>query len=92
MMPAHRTAYFGRWSLAVLTIITTVVALVGLAPARRAVADTDCDRSRVVTAWQYGGSPVHAAEQALLGSDADVCAFLSTVWPQRQAVDLQRRG
>jgi hypothetical protein len=82
-------AVAGRMGVAVAAVASVVVGLAGVAPARpAAAASADCDRARVVTAWRYGGSQVHAAaEQALLGSDDDVCAFLSTGWKQRQQVD-----
>ncbi|MBM0275005.1 ALF repeat-containing protein [Micromonospora tarensis] len=42
----------------------------------------------VVKAWQLGGPVVReAAEHALLGTDADVEAFLSTGWDQRSRID-----
>ncbi|GGL15240.1 hypothetical protein GCM10012284_57360 [Mangrovihabitans endophyticus] len=48
----------------------------------------DCDRDAVVIAWRTGGSQVRAAaERALLGADADICAFLDTDWAQRGRVD-----
>ncbi|MGC5307452.1 polymorphic toxin-type HINT domain-containing protein [Micromonospora zamorensis] len=46
------------------------------------------DRGLVVQAWQSGGPVVReAAERALLGTDADVEAFLATDWQQRARVD-----
>jgi Pretoxin HINT domain/Short repeats of unknown function len=78
-------------TLRAMLALPLVVALIGVPrqeQARAEAASTGCDRYKVVTAWNYAGSQVGAAaEQALLGTDADVCAFLDTVWAQRGAVD-----
>jgi hypothetical protein len=78
-------------TLRVLLAMSLVVALVGVprqAYARTEPATTECDRTAVVLAWQNGGAQVRAAaEQALLGGDAGVCAFLATGWTQRAKVD-----
>jgi hypothetical protein len=53
-----------------------------------AAADTTCDRPAVLRAWQSGGAAVRsAAEAALVGSDAQLCQFLDTTWPQQLTVD-----
>jgi hypothetical protein len=77
-----------------IAIVTTLALLAGLGSVPKAAhADTtECDRSGVLMAWQTGGSQVRtAAEAALLGSDADVCAFLATGWQQRTTVDTRVR-
>ncbi|SCE72701.1 polymorphic toxin-type HINT domain-containing protein [Micromonospora chokoriensis] len=46
------------------------------------------ERGQVVTAWLTGGEQVRAAaEQALLGTDEQVRAFLAAEWQDRQTVD-----
>ncbi|MFG1870234.1 polymorphic toxin-type HINT domain-containing protein [Micromonospora arborensis] len=46
------------------------------------------DRDAVVQAWRMGGPLVReAAEAALVGSDADVEAFLSAGWVQKSKID-----
>nr|WP_246382593.1 polymorphic toxin-type HINT domain-containing protein [Micromonospora jinlongensis] len=53
-----------------------------------AAAEPVCDRTQVLLAFEHGGTTVRPeAEKALLGSGAQVCAFLQTVWPQRAPVD-----
>ncbi|MFY1668878.1 polymorphic toxin-type HINT domain-containing protein [Plantactinospora sp. WMMB334] len=81
----------GRPAVAALTVLAVLLALVGVprtAPAKADPPATGCDRDAVVMAWRTGGSQVRvAAEQALLGGDADICAFLDSGWSQRGRVD-----
>lgn len=45
-------------------------------------------RAQVLMAWQTGGVEVRAAaERALLGTDADLAAFVDTEWALRQSTD-----
>jgi hypothetical protein len=85
-----------RTGIALVAIMATAIASAGLSaraveghgPPLRAAAGEDCDRGPVALAWRTGGPQVKAAaEQALVGSDADVCAFIDTVWDQRSADD-----
>jgi hypothetical protein len=73
----------------ILALSVTVTQFVAPSPAHAAETDPGpTDRTRVVAAWQTGGPQVRvAAEQALLGSDADVHTFLSTKWAPLQAID-----
>lgn len=73
---------------------TAVVALfgvlAGVLQATPAQADdaAPIDRSYVVTAWNVGGPQVKAAaEAALVGSDDEVRAFVTTGWQQAQQLD-----
>jgi hypothetical protein len=81
----------GRVTLWVLTVVALVAASIGgptlpLQPA--AAAEPLCDRNQVLLAFEHGGTTVRPeAEQALLGSETQVCAFLETVWPHRAPVD-----
>ncbi|MEV6964220.1 polymorphic toxin-type HINT domain-containing protein [Hamadaea sp. NPDC051192] len=74
-----------------LTALTLIAGLLVVPPAAdrsAAAVSADCDRTPVMIAWQSGGSQVRAAaEQALLGGDADVCAFVDTTWAGRAKVD-----
>jgi hypothetical protein len=46
------------------------------------------DRSKVLALWRTGGSSIHAAaERALLGTDTDIQAFLTTGQAQPAATD-----
>jgi hypothetical protein len=78
-------------TLRAMLALPLVIALVGVPQQEQAQAEvgsTGCDRDTVVMAWNYGGSQVRAAaEKALLGTDADVCAFLDTGWARRGVVD-----
>jgi hypothetical protein len=73
-----------------------LVGLVGTPPSRpaasarpvAAVAETGCDRKAVRWAWQHGGPQLAAgAQAALVGGDADVCAFLATAWQPAERAD-----
>src|SRR5439155_21815639 len=78
-----------RTGVVVVTAIAVLLAVVGVRAsiAQTTASDGGCDRARVVAAWRFGGSQVRAAAQAaLVGSDADVCAFLTTNWAQPQRV------
>lgn len=86
-LTAWRSARIGVATVAGASLI---LQLLGAPPAvaQAPAADPQCDRAQVVSAWRFGGSQVHAAaQQALLGSQADVCAFLNTAWPQLRPVD-----
>jgi hypothetical protein len=75
-------------ALLALPLVLALVSVPRQAYAQTEPASAGCDRRTVVMAWQNGGSQVRAAaEQALLGTDADVCAFLDTGWAQRAKVD-----
>ncbi|BAL87848.1 hypothetical protein AMIS_26280 [Actinoplanes missouriensis 431] len=89
-----------RGGLAVVTAATMLVASAvapqpatatpvrapGRAPA--SVAAAGDLRAQVMTAWRSGGPEVQAAaERALLGTDADLAAFVDTEWEPRQATD-----
>lgn len=81
----------GRAAVAAATVLAVVATLIGVTVRAQAdTAPTDCDRADAVMAWRDGGPQVRqAAEQALLGSDAEVCAFLATGWAQRSKVDVR---
>ncbi|MEU4365974.1 polymorphic toxin-type HINT domain-containing protein [Micromonospora chersina] len=69
-------------------LLATLLMVPTPAPAAAASAASSADRELVLQAWQLGGPAVReAAEHALLGTDADIAAFLSTVWDQRARVD-----
>ena len=81
-----------------LTALVTVVALVlsvagavdaGPPPVRAtpAAVTVPCERGNAVSLWQAGGPLLKAAAQtALLGGDAQVCAFVATGWQQPRSV------
>ncbi|WP_263657484.1 ALF repeat-containing protein [Nonomuraea gerenzanensis] len=78
-----------RWQ-AVIATCTVLAVLAGLlhAPPAYAQGTVPADRPLVVSAWQEGGPQVRlAAEAALLGSDAQVSAFLDGGWAQAQRLD-----
>jgi len=65
-----------------------LLAVPGVARAEEPAADSTAPRERVLMAWQVGGPEVRAAaEQALLGGDADITAFLDTQWEELQTID-----
>jgi hypothetical protein len=68
-----------------------MLGLVHVPPAQAKAAETAeliRDRLAVVTAWQLGGPEVRAAaQQALLGTDAEIRRFLGTVQDERQRID-----
>ncbi|MFI2711137.1 polymorphic toxin-type HINT domain-containing protein [Micromonospora sp. NPDC018662] len=73
---------------AALVLVATLLTVPTSASAAVSAAASEADRELVVQAWQFGGPAVReAAENALLGSDADIAAFLSTGWAQRSKVD-----
>ncbi len=79
-----------RSPVAIVVIIAFLATLTGAPRAAGAAgtAPNECDRTAVVLALQTGGAQVRAgAEQALLGTAADVCAFLATGWAARGQVD-----
>ncbi|EWM12989.1 secreted protein [Kutzneria sp. 744] len=82
----------GNMSRRSLVAVTTVGALIaGLLVPATASADTQpqaTDRARVVMLWQVSGQLVRsAAEQALVGSDADVHTFLTSGYQHAAELD-----
>jgi len=63
------------------------------AMAATAATTSGCDRGLAVAALQMGGSEVrHGAEAALVGSDDQVCQFLTASWPDQAKVDNRTRA
>lgn len=89
--PIMRTGSWRRRLLAVastLTVTATFLAVPSIARADSPPRDPGVDRANLVTVWRSGGAMVRAAAgQALVGSDADVEAFVTTGWQQAQQLD-----
>ncbi|MCR6483213.1 polymorphic toxin-type HINT domain-containing protein [Amycolatopsis sp. OK19-0408] len=85
----------GRAAFGLLLLVVALFA--GMLTAPAALADTGppdtpalpmTDRDRVVQLWRLGGSTVKAdAAAALVGTDADITAFLNVKLPQDRKVD-----
>jgi hypothetical protein len=83
-------ATFSRRSVAAASALSVLVAMVGVGRPARAddPAPASCDRQPVVVAYESGGPALQAAARtALLGTDADVCSFVSTGWAAASASD-----
>lgn len=85
----------GRAAIGLVLLVLTLFA--GMLTAPAALADTEppdtsappmTDRDRVVQLWRLGGPTVKAdAAVALVGTDADITAFLNVKLPQDRKVD-----
>ena len=86
--------YSGRFRRGIMVLVTVTAVLLGLVEVPAAHAEESPtpnpgrDRALLVELWQASGPEVKAAaETALLGTDADIAAFVSTGWRRAQELD-----
>ncbi|GIE77454.1 hypothetical protein Aph02nite_34040 [Actinoplanes philippinensis] len=91
MSPLDRWSYRAGVAFAtVLTIGVSFLAPPAAAHAADPVRDPGLDRANVLKVWQAAGPMVQAAaEQALLGGDAEIEAFVTVGWQEPQKLDQQ---